>query len=55
MHCIKHFLKLFTLSFHISQKYLQVDAKRNISVTATDRTYQQILQNKRKNKTNMTS
>ena len=31
------------MSFHINQKYLQVDMKRNICIAATDQIYQQIL------------
>ena len=32
-------MKMFRLSFHISQNYLQGDAKRNIPFTATDQAY----------------
>lgn len=33
---MKHFLKMFTGSFHISQKHLQiVDRKRNTSIAAS--------------------
>ena len=44
---------MFTQSFHMSQKYLQIDGKRNISIAALD--INRHVKNTRKNKTNMTS